>query len=512
MRFVPKTPSLFADAAVPDGTRLAGWAALVCALKAQAPVRSLCCVSAGHVMGSIGRHGIWRVFDKRYWPGDTLGDHITFALKHEPLDLLVLKRVLEKADKREVKAFILSAPTSAVGRRVWFFYETLTRRTLDIPDAEKGATVDALDAKAYFTAKPIVSRRHRVRDNLLGDGGWCPIVRRTGKLENFLREGLAEQAREMAGRAGKRLLARAAGFLLLADSQASFAIEGERPPRNRLERWGKAVSQAGRNPLQPAEIVRLHGILMEDDRFARVGLRPDSVFLGERDREQNPMPEFIGARPQDLKALMEGLVRADTRMRAGGVDAVIQAAATAFGFVYAHPFQDGNGRIHRCLIHHVLAERGFAPPDVVLPISSVMLDRIEEYRDVLRRHSGPLLDWIEWRPSAKRNVEVANDTADLYRYFDCTEVAEFLYACVTRTVERDLPEEIAWLQARDEALRRIMNAVEMPDRMAEDFVMFARQNAGRLPKRRREKEFKALTNAEVAELEAIVQDVFADMG
>jgi Fic family protein len=38
------------------------------------------------------------------------------------------------------------------------------------------------------------------------------------------------------------------------------------------------------------------------------------------------------------------------------------AAATAFGFVYVHPFQDGNGRIHRCLVHHVLAERKFTPP------------------------------------------------------------------------------------------------------------------------------------------------------
>jgi hypothetical protein len=100
--------------------------------------------------------------------------------------------------------------------------------------------------------------------------------------------------------------------------------------------------------------------------------------------------------------------------------------ATAFGFVYVHPFEDGNGCLHRCLIHQVLAERKFTPPGMVFPVSSVMLDRIENYRDTLRAHSSPLMNFIDWRPTARRNVEVLNDTADLYRYFDCTDNAEFL--------------------------------------------------------------------------------------
>ncbi|MDH3465585.1 MAG: hypothetical protein OES26_06705 [Gammaproteobacteria bacterium] len=76
---------------------------------------------------------------------------------------------------------------------------------------------------------------------------------------------------------------RAASFLLLADSRASFEIEGERAPRNRLERWGRAVLQAGKNELTLEEIIRLHGVLTEDTRFAFAGLRPDGVFVGERD-------------------------------------------------------------------------------------------------------------------------------------------------------------------------------------------------------------------------------------
>ena len=37
-----------------------------------------------------------------------------------------------------------------------------------------------------------------------------------------------------------------------------------------------------------------------------------------------------------------------------------------------------------------------------------------------------------------------------------------------RTVEEDLPREIDYLRRHDEAIRRIMDTVEMPDRLAEN--------------------------------------------
>ena len=71
-------------------------------------------------------------------------------------------------------------------------------------------------------------------------------------------------------------------------------------------------------------------------------------------------------------------------MSADGVDAVLEAAATAFGFVCIHPFHDGSGRLHRCLVHHVVTERKYTPASLVFPISSAMFDCIDEYRKTLR--------------------------------------------------------------------------------------------------------------------------------
>ena len=500
--------AVFQERTVPAGSKLVGWSLLAHHFGIPAPVRKPSCVSDQHVRGSSRQDEEWTVFDRRYWPGEGLFDHLSFALRNEPIDLLIIKRVLEALPKAKLTAFIREAPTGIPNRRAWYLYETLTGRTLDVKDAPNVVAVDLLDPAAYFTGKARSSKRHRVRDNLLGSGRFSPIIRRTDALEEFVALDLSAKARETVGRTGAHLVARAASFLLLADSRASFEIEGERPPRNRLERWGRAVLQAGKHPLSLDEIVRLQRILMGDSRFTQVGLRSDGVFLGERAYNADPLPEFIGARPKDLGDLMAGLLEANNRMREDELDPVLKAAATAFAFVYIHPFQDGNGRMHRCLIHHVLAERKFTPPGMVFPVSSVMLDRIDDYRNTLQGHSGPLMPFIEWRPTPLRNVEVLNDTADLYRYYDCTEEAEFLYSCVRRTVDEDLPREIAYLRRHDEAIRRIMDVVEMPDRIAEDLVGYVRENKGTLAKKRRRGEFKKLRDDEVALIEGIVREVF----
>ena len=508
MELSSPTVAVFQERTVPAGSRLAGWSQLTRSLGIAAPVRKPSCVSEQHIRGGSRQTQDWNVFDKRYWPGKSLVDHLSFALRHEEIDLLVLKRVLKAVPKAKLTAFIRAAPTGAPARRAWYFYETLTGRTLDLEDAPNVAAVDLLDPAAYFTGKARPSKRHRVRDNLLGIGRFCPVIRRTAALQEFIALDLSAKARETVGRTGTHLVARAASFLLLADSRASFEIEGERPPRDRLERWGRAVLQAGKHPLSLEEIIRLQRVLIGDTRFTKVGLRPDGVFLGERDHNADPLPEFIGARPKDLADLTAGLLDANDRMREDELDPVLKAAATAFGFVYIHPFEDGNGRMHRCLIHHVLAERKFTPPGMVFPVSSVMLDRIDDYRSTLQGHSGPLMPFIEWRPTPERNVEVLNDTADLYRYYDCTEEAEFLYSCVRRTVDEDLPREIEYLRRHDEAIRRIMDVVEMPDRTAEDLVRFIRLNKGTLSQKRRKGEFQKLRDDEVTLIEGIVREVF----
>ena len=112
----PQTGS-FQDQTIPQGARLAGAAALVHELSIAASVRRPSCVAEQHVSGSRRRDARWTVFDKRYWPGDSFADHVTFFLRHEDADFLVLKRIFEAVPQAEVEALVRAAPTALPVRR-----------------------------------------------------------------------------------------------------------------------------------------------------------------------------------------------------------------------------------------------------------------------------------------------------------------------------------------------------------------------------------------------------------
>jgi Fic family protein len=309
------------------------------------------------------------------------------------------------------------------------------------------------------------------------------------------------------------LIARAAAFLLLNDSKSSFAIEGERPTGTRAVRWGQAIAEAGNTQLSLPEFDRLQRIVIGDARFVRLGLRDEGGFVGVHDRETgDPIPDHISARAEDLRELVEGLVAFAARTQAGGYDPVAAAAALAFGFVYIHPYVDGNGRLHRWLIHHALAAANYNPPGLVFPVSAAILRRLDEYRSVLETYSRPLLPEIEWQRTPEGNVEVLNDTAAYYRFFDATAHTEFLYACVEQTIVEDLPAEVAFLEAFDRFSQEVQEIVDMPTGRVELLQKFLQQHDGQLSQRARTREFAALTDDEVLRVEQLYRDTFGMVG
>lgn len=500
--------SVFHNQRLPEHEALlAGYSALIKTYNLQVPTPDgLSAISHKHK--KYQQNG-WMMFSPRHAPYDSLYSHLTFALKYEGINLSVLKELFNIIPPEEIIAIIKLQPTGSYSRRIWFLYEWLQGTKLNLPDASKGNLVDALDAAIQFPGPVRSSKRHRVRNNLPGVPAFCPLIRKTSVLTQFLELNLGERAQTILGSIHPDVLMRAAAFMLLKDSKASYAIEGESPPQTRAERWGNAIGQAGKHEISHDEFLRLQEIIISDFRFTHFGYRNAGGFIGEHERSTGmPIPDHISACPQDLLSLMDGLIETHLLLKENNFDPILAASVIAFGFVFIHPLEDGNGRIHRYLIHHVLAEKKFVSPNIVFPVSAVILDHIAEYRDTLESYSRPRLPLINWRPTDKGNIDVLNETHSLYRYFDATKQAEFLYRCIQETIEKTLPEEVDYLKKYDALKNFIKNYIDMPDRLIDLLILFLTQENGVLSKRARQKEFRSLTEAEILTLEKKYAEIF----
>lgn len=446
-------------------------------------------------------------YPRQYAAAPTVSAHLRFALRHEPLDLGVLVATFKSMDRGELESWVRSERTGAYARRAWFLYETFTGRTLDLEDAATGNYVEALDPRRHIVAGRHNSVRHRVIDNLLGGPALCPTVRRTHRLVEQMGVHVDAEARALIESHDQAVLSRAVNYLYTKETRSSFAIEGETPSASRTERFVAALKAAPRFVVAKDQLIRLQGEIV-DPRYAARDWRDFQNFVGETVGGYREEVHFICPHPQDVPSLMDGWIAMTARLTDEVMDPVIAAAVSSFAFVFIHPFADGNGRIHRFLMHHVLAKRDYSPSGVIFPVSAAILRDRRSYDRTLETFSKATLDFISWHWTAEQTIAVDNDTGDLYRYFDATAFAEYLYDRVADTVRRDLKEELGFVAVFDRAFTAVREIVDMPDRRASLFVRLCMQNGGRLSAAKRG-QFPELTDSEIAQLEGQVQTAMA---
>ena len=228
----------------------------------------------------------------------------------------------------------------------------------------------------------------------------------------------AEHAVQQLNEVARPALAPLARLLLRTESIASSKVEGMQlgvrelaRAEARAETGGRAggtameilanidamelaIHEAARGEeFSIDEILAIHTRLMAGAINGHVAgrMRTGQNWIGGNDH--NPCgADFVSPPPEHVGDLLNDLCEAINDVT---LSPLVSAALVHAQFETIHPFDDGNGRTGRALIHVVLMRRGTAP-SYVPPISVVLAAGRDEYiRGLTRYREGDLSGWLE---------------------------------------------------------------------------------------------------------------------
>jgi Fic family protein len=452
-----------------------------------------------------------QVFGSKYAPfADTPFLHLEFALKYDDLSLDFLRAVFEKISLEEIKAYVQIAPSSKYARKIGFLYEFLTENKIDILRPVTVNYTNLLEEERYITGSVIKNTKWKINNNLLGSQEFCPIIRKTNALASLLEIDLHQKIEQLKENYPQDIFKRATNYLYNKETYSSYEIEKEKPSANRMEKFVALLVQAGSEAtekmLEEKRMVQMQNAIV-DARFAAAGFRDFQNFVGESLPNYQDMIHYICPPPAILLSLMNGLK--ETAVKTNGIYPQIRAALIAFGFVFIHPFEDGNGRLHRFLIHDILVHDGIVPSGLIIPVSAHMLNHIKDYDTILEKYSKPLMQRIRYDKKDNGEITVTNsdEVEGYFRYPDLTGHCIYLIQTIHATLEEDMPDELIFLQRYDEAKKELQRIVDMPDKDIDLMIIFLHQNKGIFPKRRRE-QFAKLTDEEILKMQTAFQNTF----
>ncbi|HEV2642649.1 MAG TPA: Fic family protein, partial [Candidatus Elarobacter sp.] len=269
-----------------------------------------------------------------------------------------------------------------------FVPEPLADLALVLPAAVAGVVSDAEAATAHLNDAP--------------DSALAPLARlllRTESIASSKVEGLQIGVREMAR----------------AEVQAEAGMIRSRTALELIDNINAmelAIGQAAEADVFGIDqIVAIHARLMQHAPNAHLAgrIRTQQNWIGGND--YNPCgADFVPPPPSEVSRLLEDLCGA---INDDLLPPLVQAALVHAQFETVHPFEDGNGRTGRALVHVVLRRRGLAPR-FVPPISVVLASARDRYIAGLTAFRGDqVANWVEYfSAAAARSARLASVYVD----------------------------------------------------------------------------------------------------
>jgi Fic family protein len=423
-------------------------------------------------------------------PQSTLLQHALFAIKHEGMRLHLLAAALRRIPPAELVEHIRAAPNSVYGRKLGHLWEGWHGQRLPGLDETGVAAAYAplFDPDTHIVGESRRDARWRIDFNGLGDWAFCPVVYKSPSLAKLLDKGILDQVQAFAQHIGESMLERALSWAYLSETEGSFAIEGETPAHDKATLFAALLKRAHQpRALSEEHLVELQNAVVTNpfDRAVQ--------FRTEQNRLQRDVPgpagvTYVPPPPELACELMEHLMHM-ANQRHGALDPLVLAAVVSFGFVFIHPFMDGNGRLSRYLIHHCLGQSGRLPPQFLLPVSVAMKKHEAQYLQALTSFSRPARELcrVGWAGDEHYTYEWAPGADLWFRYMDLTTCVEFALTMAEAALHAHLRLEVDFLVLYDQVARYINERYDVRSGDLTTLIVTIFQNGGVLSSNRRKR-------------------------
>ena len=413
--------------------------------------------------------------------------HLLFALKHEGINLQLLSQALRKIPAKDMLAAITESPTGAYIRISCFLWEAFNKQELKGAPTVTGVAANLFDPKKYITGPSIRNAKWRVDFNGLGSLDYCVTVERTERINSLLESNILQRANEFLSELGATASDRAMSWAYLSETKSSFEIENETPSATKAEAFVELLKKAHlTTQLDEEYLVGLQNTAITNPLDRAINYRHQQNWLSSPLRGAAGVT-YIPPPPEIVDDLMKGLVDF-ANAAPKQIDPLIAAAIVSFGFVFIHPFMDGNGRLSRFLFHHALCQSGALNNGLLLPVSIAMKRNEDLYLAALKSFSEPARKrWeVIWIDGDEYQMTFKSDDS-LYRYWNATACVEFGLEMAKQALEKDLREETEFLTKYDLIYRAIDGQYDIRGKDLNTLVLTCMEQNGKISVNRRKK-------------------------
>jgi hypothetical protein len=445
---------------------------------------------------------------------DSILSHALFALRYETIQISILEQAMRLVPAAELLARLARQPQGGYLRRAAYFWEKANGQTLPLPQETTGGNyLEIFDPTEYYTGQIWErSQKYRVVFNGIGPYEFCPVVKRDAKLEKTGAEILGRLHEWANDPKNAELLDRVVSWAYLSETRDSYAIENEVPSPDKEQSFLQAMTHLrDKTPLSEAYLIHLQNMVISNPIKAEVQFRTTQNWLQRGGRGAAGV-RYVPPAPDSMMTLMEGFMRMANAQ--DDVPPLVKAALVSFGFVFIHPFMDGNGRIARLLAHHTLNLKGVLPDvkgsPAILPLSVAMKKNEKEYLNTLESFSLPARKlWDVMHISDSDFVFDFKSSPLIYAHWSGQQAAEFVTACASEALAQALIDEAVYLQGYDQAFEQIDKTYDLPNKTINLLIQWIQQNSCRMPERRKNApELALLKPRQLNEIEAIVATAF----